>query len=76
MKMLEVLTKRIAEIEAEIDRASTLADSAAQAELIEDLERHVEELEARGGRPPRSALARVRPDEDDRTEEFFDNMPI
>lgn len=74
--MFDALTKRIAEIETQIDRASTVADRAARTELLDDLERHVEELEARGGRVPRSALLRVRPDEDEMAEDLFDNMPI
>ncbi|EIE50498.1 hypothetical protein AL036_04110 [Salipiger aestuarii] len=74
--MLKALTQRIAELETEIDRATTLADKAARAELLEDLERHVEELEARGGHVPPSARARVRPGEDEMAEDFFDNMPI
>lgn len=40
------------------------------------LERHVEELEARGGKVPRSALALLRPDDDDAAEDLFDNMPV
>ena len=35
-----------------------------------------EELEARGGKVPASALALVRPDGDSEIEDQFDNMPI
>ena len=45
-------------------------------ELLEDLERHIEELEARGGKAPGSALRLVRPDHDSEVEDQFDNMPI
>lgn len=74
--MLTALKTRISEIESEIRRASSLADPSARRELLEDLERHVEELEARGGKVPRSALALLRPDDDDAAEDLFDNMPV
>lgn len=74
--MLTALKTRIAQLESDIDRAHTLADVGARAELIENLERHVEELEARGGVVPRSALARLRPVDDSAVEDMFDNMPI
>ncbi|MDO6588205.1 hypothetical protein Q4543_22155 [Salipiger sp. 1_MG-2023] len=74
--MLNALKTRISEIESEIRRASSLADSSARGELLEDLERHVEELEARGGMVPRSALVLLRPGDDDTAEDLFDNMPV
>ncbi len=74
--MIEALKNRIVELEAEIRRAGELADASAKQELLEDLERHVEELEARGGKVPQSALLLVRPDGDSEVEDQFDNMPI
>ncbi|MBN9890082.1 hypothetical protein [Salipiger abyssi] len=74
--MIEALKARIAELEAEIGHATASADATAYKDLLDDLERHVEELEARGGKAPQSALALVRPDGDSEVEDQFDNMPI
>lgn len=74
--MIEALKVRIAELEAEIGHATAAADEAAYKALLDDLERHVEELEARGGKAPQSALALVRPAGDSEVEDQFDNLPI
>ena len=74
--MIEALKTRIAELEAELARAASVGGGTAYEELMDDLERHVEELEARGGDVPKSALALVRPAGDDEVEDQFDNMPI
>jgi hypothetical protein len=72
--MIEALKTRIKQLESEIKVVS--GDEAVCKDLLEDLERHVEELEARGGKVPASALALVRPDGDCEIEDQFDNMPI
>lgn len=74
--MIEALKKKIVELEGEIGQAEISADADARKELLEDLERHIEELEARGGKAPGSALRLVRPDHDSEVEDQFDNLPI
>ena len=74
--MIEALQNRIVELAAATREAGASADASAQKELLEDLERHIEELEARGGKAPGSALRLVRPDHDSEVEDQFDNMPI
>ncbi len=74
--MIEALKNRIVELAAAIREAGASADAAAEKDLLEDLERHIEELEARGGKVPESALHLVRPDGDSEVEDPFDNMPI
>ncbi|APX21791.1 MAG: hypothetical protein CML50_00330 [Rhodobacteraceae bacterium] len=74
--MIEALKKKIVELEDEIGQAEVSADADVRKELLEDLERHIEELEARGGKAPGSALRLVRPDHDSEVEDQFDNMPI
>ena len=48
--MIEALKKKIVELEDEIGQAEVSADADVRKELLEDLERHIEELEARGGK--------------------------
>ncbi len=74
--MIEALKNRIVELEQAIRAAEASADASARKELLEDLERHIEELEARGGKVPAEALHLVRPDGDSEVEDQFDNMPI
>ncbi|MCA0961592.1 hypothetical protein [Salipiger bermudensis] len=74
--MINALKNRIVELAAATREAEASADAAAQQDLLEDLERHVEELEARGGKVPDCALPLVRPDGDGEVEDQFDNMPI
>lgn len=74
--MIEALKIRLTEIEAEIARAAASADETVHKELLAELERHIEELEARGGTVPVSALRHVRPECDSEIEDQFDNMPI
>jgi len=74
--MIEALQNRIVELAAATREAGASADASAQKELLEDLERHIEELEARGGKVPENALHLVRPDDDSEVEDQFDNMPI
>ena len=66
---------------AEAKGRNAVLDTACNRTMVgeralEDLERHIEELEARGGKAPGSALRLVRPDHDSEVEDQFDNMPI